>query len=212
VIASYRSFYSRDIRVARSLVANPAQVGANSSEKKARYMPLPRRKDAGSSGAPVLNILNARVRLSDVEEHTEPYTVIRKSDGSQFTLDPGFKCTVEVIDDNRDGSDNGATFFESFKYKQDPSGEWFNKENSKLGILAGVIKLGYFDDDSIPELTEDDLEGFEMLCRVKPKKNPATGAVIGSTVDWETMQPLPTKEKAAEAEAEEDPDFQDLSF
>jgi hypothetical protein len=177
-------------------------------------MPLPRKKDAGSSGAPVLNILNARVRLSDVEEHTEPYTVTRKTDGSQFTLDPGFKCTVEVIDDNRDGSDNGTTFFESFKYKQDPSGEWFNKENSKLGMLTGVIKPGYFDDDSIPELTEDDLEGFEMLCRIKPKKNPATGAVIGSTVDWETMQPLPTKEKvvAASVEAEDDPDWDDIPF
>jgi hypothetical protein len=176
-------------------------------------MPLPRKKDAGSSGAPVLNILNARVGLSDVEEHTEPYTVTRKSDGSQFTLDPGFKCTVEVLDDNRDGSDNGATFFESFKYKQDSdSGEWFNKENSKLGVLTGVIKPGYFDDDSIPELTEDDLEGFEMLCRIKPKKNPSTGGVTGSTIDWETMQPLPTKEKvtATTVEAEDDPDWDDI--
>jgi hypothetical protein len=75
-----------------------------------------------------------------------------------------------------------------------------------------VVKPGYFEDDSIPELDEDDLEGFEMLCRIKPKKNPATGAVTGSTVDWETMQLLPAKEKVATAAAEEDADFSDIPF
>src|SRR5215217_9496608 len=103
-------------------------------------MPLPRRKDEGGSGAPVLNILSAHVRLSDVEEHIEPYTATRKSDGAQFTLDPGFNCQVEVVDDHRDGSDKGAKFYELFKYKRDEdSGEWFNKENSKLGALTSVV-------------------------------------------------------------------------
>jgi hypothetical protein len=89
-------------------------------------MPLPRKKDDGSSGAPVLNILRAHVRLTDVEEHIEPYTVTRKSDGRTFTLDPAFNCNVEVIDDGQDGADNGTTFFEAFKYKntqKDGSGD-----------------------------------------------------------------------------------------
>jgi hypothetical protein len=194
-------------------------------------MPLPRKKDAGGAGAPVLNILSAHVKLFDVEEHTEPYTVSRKADGSQFTLDPGFKCTVEVIDDNLDGSDNGARFFETFKYKQHTPARcklspdkrrveieetgppaWVNKENSKLGMLTNVVKPGYFDDDSIPEISEEDLEGFEMMCRIKPKKNPTNGAITGSTIDWETMRPLPTKAKAAAVVAEEDADFDDIPF
>jgi len=178
-------------------------------------MPLPRKKDDGSSGAPVLNILRAHVRLIDVEEHIEPYTVTRKSDGRTFTLDPSFNCTVEVVDDGQDGTDNGAKFFEAFKYKntqKDGSGDWINQENSKLGALTEVVKPGYFEDDSIPELDEVDLEGFEMLCRIKPKKNPATGAVTGSTIDWETMQPLPAKEKVAAAAAEEDEDFSGIPF
>src|SRR5829696_1691720 len=176
-------------------------------------MPLPRKKDDAGTGAPVLNILSAHVRLSDVEAHTEPYVVTRKSDGMQFTLDPGFKCTVEIIDDRQASEDNGTTFFESFKYKQDAeSGEWFNKENSKLGMLTNVVKPGYFEDDSIPELAAEELEGFEMICRVKPKKNPNTGAVIGSTIDWETMQPLRKKPvAAAPAEAEEDLNTQAFS-
>ncbi len=190
-------------------------------------MPLPRKKDDGGTGAPVLNIPNARVKLFDVEEHVEPYTVTRKSDGAEFTLDPGFKCTVEVIDDGADGTDNGVQFFEQFKYKQakfdkanrfEPakSGEWFNQQNSKLGALTEVVKPGYFDDDSIPELDASDLEGFEMMCRVKPKKNPSTGAVTGSTIDWETMRPLPANRQpvaAAVAEdEEEDVDFDDIPF
>lgn len=179
-------------------------------------MPLPRRKDAGASGAPVLNILSARVRLTDVEEHVEPYTVTRKSDGTSWTLDPAFNCTVEIVDDGADGSDNGETFFESFKYKntkKDKSGEWANQQNSKLGALTEVVRPGYFDDDSIAELEASDLEDFEMWCRVKPKKNPTTGAITGSTIDWETMQRLPeTKQFGAGTlgEPEDDIDFDDL--
>lgn len=177
-------------------------------------MPLPRKKDEGGSGAPVLNILSAHVRLSDVEEHTEPYTVTRKSDGAQFTLDPGFNCSVEVVDDRQGGDDNGTKFFELFKYKQDKeTGQWVNQENSKLGALTEVVKPGYFEDDSIPELSAEDLEGFEMVCRNKPKKNPNTGTVIGSTIDWETMQPLRKKPVAAapadDQEADDDEDILD---
>ena len=174
-------------------------------------MPLPRKKDAGGSGAPVLNIPRAHVRLIDVEEHVEPYTITRKSDKATFTLDPQFSCTVEVIDDGQSGDDNGAKFFEGFRYKQDKNGEWFNQENSKLGMLTNVVKPGYFEDPSMPELAEDDLEGFEMLCRIKPKKN-SSGQVIGSTTEWDTMQALPKKEKVVAAAAEEDTDFSDIPF
>src|SRR5215216_4542867 len=175
-------------------------------------MPLPRKKEAGGSGAPVLDILNAHVRLTDVEEHVEPYTVTRKSDGRTFTLDPAFNCTVEVIGDGQDGTDNGVTFFEAFKYKntqKDGSGDWINQENSKLGALTEVVKPGYFDDDSIPELDAEDLEGLEMLCRIKPKKNPS-GQVTGSTIEWDTMQALPKKEKVVAAATEEDRDSSDI--
>jgi len=178
-------------------------------------MPLPRKKDAGSSGAPVLNLPSARVRLEDVEEYTEPHAITRKSDGMSWTLDPEFKVSVVVVDDGADGADNDATFFESFRYKntkKDKSGEWFNQQNSKLGALTEVVKPGYFEDDSIPELDASDLEGFEMRCRIKPKKNPSTGGITGSTIDWEYMLPVPTREKAAASAAEEDAFFDDIPF
>ena len=174
-------------------------------------MPLPRKTDAGSSGAPVLNLLRAHVRLTDVVEYTEPFTVTRKSDGATFTLDPQFKCSVEVIDDGQGGADNGATFFEGFRYKQDKDGNWFNQENSKLGTLSNVVKPGYFEDPSIPDLGAEDLEGFEMLCRIKAKKN-SSGQATGSTIEWDTMQPLPKKEKVVASAVEEDDDFSDIPF
>lgn len=156
-------------------------------------MPLPRMKDDGTGGAPVLDKMSAHVRLFDVEEHTEPYTVTRKSDGTQFELDPGFNCTVEVVADGEDGADDGAKFYEAFKYKKDSNDQWFLKENSKLGVLTKVVEPNYFEDVTIPDLTAEDLEGFEMRCRIKPKKNPNTGQVLGSTVDWETMRRLPER-------------------
>jgi hypothetical protein len=171
-------------------------------------MPLPRKKDDGSSGAPVLNILRAHVRLIDVEEHVEPYTITRKSDKATFTLDPQFSCTVEIIDDGLGGDDNGARFFDGFRYKQDKDGDWFNQDNSKLGMLTNVVKPGFFEDDTIPDLTAEDLEGFEMMCRIKPKKN-SSGQVTGSTIEWDTMQalPIPKKERVVAAASEEDQDF-----
>jgi hypothetical protein len=51
-----------------------------------------------------------------------------------------------------------------------------------------------------------------MLCRIKPKKNPSTGAVTGSTIDWETMRPLPKRQTVAAAASEEDTDFSDIPF
>jgi hypothetical protein len=51
-----------------------------------------------------------------------------------------------------------------------------------------------------------------MICRIKPKKNPSTGVVTGSTIDWETMQPLPTKETVSAAAAEEEDEFSDIPF
>jgi len=182
-------------------------------------MPLPRKKDDGVNGAPVLDLLRAHVKLTDVEEYTEPFTVTRKSDGAEFTLDPQFKCSVEILDDGEDGTDNGEKFFESFKYKntqKDRSGEWINKENSKLGMLTKVVKPRYFEDESIPELTTEDLEGFEFICQVKPKRNPDTGKVLGSTIDWESMKPVPNRPVAVAAEADEedldDEAWQDISF
>jgi len=175
-------------------------------------MPLPRTNEE-STGAPVLDILTAHVRLVDVEEHTEPYTVTRKSDGAEFTLDPGFNCTVRVVDDGEEGESNEEKFFEAFKYKRNSDGDWCLKANSKLGELAKVVKPGYFADDTIPDLTADDIEGFEMRCRIKPKKNPQTGRVVGSTIDWETMRPLPGRrteqQKPGNAETNADKPVED---
>ena len=36
--------------------------------------------------------------------------------------------------------------------------------------------------------------------------------LLGCTIDWETMQPLPTKEKVAAAAVEEEDDFSDIPF
>ena len=175
-------------------------------------MPLPRKKDDGTNGAPVLDIMKAHVRLLDVEEYIKPYAVTRKSDGAEFMLDPGFNCTVEVVDDNDDGSDDGTKFFEKFKYKKNKNGEWHNQENSKLGSLTEVIKPAYFEDHSIPALEASDLEGFEMLCRIKPKKNQG-GTITGSTIEWDTMQPLPNKPVAAVPDPGlDEADFDDIPF
>jgi hypothetical protein len=141
------------------------------SERKATNA-FTAQKDDGLSGAPVLDLMKCRVRLFDVIEHTEPYTVTKKSTGAEYQLDPQFECTVEILNDYEDGSANGTKFYEGFRYTLDKDGEWHNNSNSKLGQLTQVVKPGYFDDHFIAPLSADDLEGFEMICRIEPKKNP----------------------------------------
>ena len=164
-------------------------------------MPLPRKKDTEGE-APVMDLLRAHIRLSGVEEYVEPYVVTRKSDGVEFTYDPGFNCEVTIVDDGEDGELNGTKFYEKFRYKQDKDGRWCNKENSKLRMLTKVVEPKYFEDHSVPDLTEEDLEGFEMVCQIKPKKNPNSGVVTGSTIDWETMKPLKKKPTADAVEVD----------
>ena len=155
------------------------------------------------------------MRLLDVVEHVEPYTVTRKKDGAEFSYDPDFKCTVEVVDDGADGTDNGTKFFERFRYKMDKSGAWHNQENSKLGMLAKVVKQGYFEDPSIPELEAEDLEGFEMMCSIKPSRN-LNGVVVGSSVEWDTMRPVrkltTVPDQGPPEMDEEEEDFDSIPF
>ncbi len=76
--------------------------------------------------------------------------------------------------------------------------DWKQAERRVASILGGVRVpvSGRRRGDalrliSVVTLTAEDLEAFEMRCRIKPKKNPQTGQVLGSTVDWETMRRLP---------------------
>jgi hypothetical protein len=180
-------------------------------------MPKPRQKDDGTSGAPVLDILSAHVRLEDVTEHEEPYETTRERDGATFRYDPGFNCKVVIVrGHDSEGEDaKGETFFEKFRYantKKDKSGEWILKENSKLGKLAKVVNTDYFEDESIEDLSEEDLEGFEFVCSIIPKKIPDSGKVIGSTIAWESMRRLPAKVGPSGAVEVEEEDFEDIPF
>ena len=114
---------------------------------------------------------------------------------------------MEVVDDGSDGSDNGVTFFESFRYKN-RARTWRLVQPAELearcphrGREAGLLRRRHH-----PGLEASDLEGFEMMCRIKPKKNPSTGAVTGSTIDWETMQRAAEDEQPVGAGHADGPD------
>jgi hypothetical protein len=149
--------------------------------------------------------------LIDVEEHVEPYTITRKSDKATFTLDPQFSCTIEVIDDGRAVITTAQSSSKASATSKEKTASGSNQENSKLGMLTNVVKPSYFEDPSIPELEASDLEDFELMGRIKSKKNPS-GQATGSTIEWDTMQALLTKEKVVPAAVEEEDGFSDISF
>ena len=51
-----------------------------------------------------------------------------------------------------------------------------------------------------------------MICQVKPKRNPDSGKVLGSMIDWESMKAVPTKAAVAAVAAEEEDDFDSIPF
>jgi hypothetical protein len=75
-----------------------------------------------------------------------------------------------------------------------------------------VVHPDYFSNDNVPDLSEEDLEDFEFVCSVVPKKVPDSGKVVGSTIAWESMRRLPAQKvgPSGAAPGVEEEDFSDI--
>jgi hypothetical protein len=94
------------------------------------------------SSAPVLNILEATVRINSAE-YTALGTVVTKDDGSTFTIEsPRIRCEMEVLDTGpRDKEHVGVTWYENIYYPETKkgSGEYENRPGTKLGNLTSAL-------------------------------------------------------------------------
>lgn len=185
-------------------------------------MPLPKSQKTDTT-QPVLTIPQARVRMTDVDLHPEPYMVERKSDGEKFEILPNLSCKITIVDDQLSGDHDGVDFFEKFNLKE-VDGVWTVKDETKLGNLAKAY-YGYdFFEDDAAEFDEEDFEGFEFMAKVQPKKNPTNNQVTGSMLNHETIMAvprprnrdqdlaLPTTPAQQKADQEEDEDFDNIPF
>jgi hypothetical protein len=174
------------------------------------------------SQAPVLDIPVARLKIVECELFEEPQE-IETNDGRTFTAEPHFNTRLEIVDDFGEGEHDGVQFYERFKLKVDEEdGGWELRDGTKFGALAKArYGNGFFEGDQ--EFAEEDFDGFVFQAKVQPKKNLATGQIVGSTLNWETIMAVPTpkekrkakeaeQEKLAEAEAQEDADFEEIPF
>lgn len=167
---------------------------------------------------PVMEIPVAQLKIKHLEYITEPKEITMEN-GHSFTVDPQLDCILEVIDDFQEGEHDGATFRDRFKLKENDDGEWEGRGGTKLGaLLEARYGRDYWDSDQ--EFDEADFEDFIFQAKVQEKKNPNSGQITGSMVNYETITAVPKpKKKGAkptpveeQAQQEEDEDFDSIPF
>lgn len=167
---------------------------------------------------PVLEIPVAQLKIKHLEYITEPKEITMEN-GNSFTVDPQLDCILEVIDDFGSGEHDGETFRDRFKMKEDDDGEWESRPGTKLGaLLEARYGRDYWDSDQ--EFDEADFKDFIFQAKVQAKKNPNSGQIMGSMVNYETITGVPKpKKKGAkptpaeeQAQMEEDETFDEIPF
>ena len=174
------------------------------------------KKSASSGGAPSLDILAAKLRIVEAELSLEEKEV-NLDNGRSFVAEPNLNVKVELVKNLVEpGAEEGTKFYDRFKLKKDEDGDWTFAKYSKLGNLILVrYGEGWFEDDAA-EFEEADFEGFEFVARVQPKTDPKGRPLTGSTINWESLRAAggaderEAEEKPAQAEKEEEEDFDDI--
>jgi hypothetical protein len=153
------------------------------------------------SSAPVLNILEATVKVLSAE-YLAAGDVVTKKDGSTFTVEkPHISCELEVVDTGpAKKGDIGTTWYEKFYYPETEkgSGEYENRPGTKIGGLSEA-RYGpdFWESDQV--LKAEDLEGFMFVARLKPKTEFGGTKITGTRVDHDTIQALPSRDDGSEA-------------
>jgi len=177
-------------------------------------MAIPKKSAKKETSAPVIDLMQAKVKILEAELHSEPYEVTNTA-GITFTIDPNLNCKMEVVDDLDDGEYDGVKFYDSFKLKQDEDGDWTIRDGTKLGALAKA-RYGndFFETEQV--FDEADLGGFVFMAKVEPKTNFSTGKVTGSMLNWETIMRVPDprkkKKKSKASEIAPGVDVEDLNM
>ena len=156
-------------------------------------MPIQKKGAKKETGAPILDLPQAKIKVLEAELRTEPYEVTRK-DGSTFEMEPNLNLKLQIIDDLDEGDADGTIFYDTAKLKQDEDGDWIVRDGTKCGALARA-RYGndFFETDVV--FDEADFEDWVFMSRVEPKINLGTGKVSGSMLTWNTIMRLPTPKK-----------------
>jgi hypothetical protein len=146
------------------------------------------------SSAPVLNILEATVRINSAE-YTALGTVVSKDDGSTFTIEsPRIRCEMEVLDTGpRDKEHVGVTWYENIYYPETKkgSGEYENRPGTKLGNLTSALYGEEFWSVDGAYLDPKDLESLVFYSSLVPRTKFGSTEVTGTRVNEETTSAHP---------------------
>jgi hypothetical protein len=146
------------------------------------------------SNALVLNILEATVRINSAE-YTAPGTVITKDDGSTFTIEsPRIHCEMEVLDTGpRDKKHIGTTWWENLYYPETKKGseEYENRPGTKLGNLTTALYGEEFWSVDGAYLNPDDLNSFEFVSSLEPRKKFGSNEITGTQVNHKHISTAP---------------------
>ncbi len=142
------------------------------------------------STAPVLNILEATVRINSAE-YSAPGDVVQKEDGSSFTIEtPRIRCEMELLDTGpRDKKHIGTVWYEKFYYPETKkgSGEFENRPGTKLGNTTTALYGEEFWTTDGAYLDPAHLESFVLISSLEPKKEFGSDKVTGTQVNHKNI-------------------------
>lgn len=161
------------------------------------------------STAPVLTVNDAVVKILSAGMMCIGDEVT-KNDGTTFTIEkPHVSCELELVDaPKRKKADIGTTWYEKFYYPETKpsSGEYENRENTKIGNLTEARYGADFWDDEDAILDPEDLVGFTFICNLVPKTEFGGTKVTGTRIDHDSIEPLEEEDE----EAPKAPDFSQI--
>jgi hypothetical protein len=161
------------------------------------------------SSAPVLDILEATVKILSAE-YRAVGDVVTKNDGSTFTVEkPHISCELDVLDTGPSAKQHiGTAWYEKFYYPETEkgSGEYENRPGTKIGGLSEArYGVGFWESNQV--LKAEDLPGFTFVARLKPKTEFGGSKVTGTRVDHDTIRALPRQDNGSRVEANPEPDI-----
>lgn len=141
-------------------------------------------------------------------------------DGQKIKFAPSVSILWKILDDGKNGEYNDTKFWDRYSFVKsfefEENGEYVIREDTRIGDLAAFVAYEFYDgadffEDDV-DIEFDELEGAELVAQLEPrqfKQEPPTGT---RTVSKTLLLAEKAEKVAAQAEAEEDEDFETIPF
>jgi len=161
---------------------------------------------------PILALRHCLLKADKVMEKEAHKT----DDGKVYA--PKVSVWWEILDDKKQGDHNGTHFWDNYSFVKsyEDDSKYVIREGTRIGDLAAFMAYAYedgadyFEDDV--DVVFEDLEGAQVVASLEPRRFKEEAPTGTRTVSETLMMAEKAAQIVAEAEAEEEEDFESIPF